>query len=78
MSTLKKVLLGVAVGAAFGILYAPAKGSKTRRRLQKRGQNIKDSFRNIKDSISDTIDNIRDNVEDIREETDDITSMPIA
>ena len=35
------VLGGVAVGAVAGILFAPAKGTKTRKRIMKKGNNLK-------------------------------------
>ncbi|MEP6673723.1 MAG: YtxH domain-containing protein [Ferruginibacter sp.] len=75
MSTLKKFLTGVAVGAALGILYAPAKGSKTRRRLAKRGRDIKESWREMKDAVCNKIDDIR---EAVNEEAEDISAEPMA
>lgn len=78
MSTLNKFMVGVAVGAAFGILYAPAKGSKTRRRLARAGSKIKESFQDLKDSVSNRIDDMRDNIEDITEETEFTSTIPIA
>ena len=32
------VLLGVGIGALLGILFAPAKGTKTRRRIMDKGK----------------------------------------
>ena len=37
------LLAGVAVGALAGILFAPAKGSKTRKRIMNKGENYADS-----------------------------------
>lgn len=48
MTTTKKVLtgmaLGVAAGALLGILFAPHKGSKTRKRLLNRGRDVVRGF----------------------------------
>ncbi|MBF6641967.1 YtxH domain-containing protein [Flavobacterium sp. J49] len=33
------VISGIAIGAVAGILFAPAKGSKTRKRIMKKGNN---------------------------------------
>lgn len=54
------VLAGLAVGALLGVLFAPAKGSTTRRRILKKGEayaeNIKESIGDLKDDISEKID----------------------
>lgn len=47
------VLAGFAVGAAIGLLLAPEKGSRTRKNLMRKGQDLKDS---IDDTIGDKID----------------------
>ena len=53
MSAKRNLLIGVGVGAVLGILFAPHKGSKTRRRLTERGQEIKDGWSNLKDNLAD-------------------------
>jgi gas vesicle protein len=54
------VVAGVAVGAVIGILYAPEKGIRTRRRLIEKGEDlrdgIKDSFIRAGDFISEKFD----------------------
>ena len=65
MSTVRTLFVGVAVGAALGVLFAPAKGSKTRRRLAKRGNRIRESFNEFKDTISGAIENIREEGEEL-------------
>ena len=40
------VLGGVALGAVAGILFAPAKGTKTRKRIMKKGNNLKKDMKN--------------------------------
>ena len=48
------VLGGVAVGAIAGILFAPAKGTKTRKRIMKKGNDYTKVF---KDKLEDLYNN---------------------
>ena len=65
-----KILLGViagaAVGALAGILFAPAKGSRTRRRILMKGENyvdeLKDKFNQYADTISEKFEQAKENV----------------
>jgi gas vesicle protein len=45
------VLLGVGIGALLGILFAPAKGTKTRRRIMDKGQDYVDDFKGKLDDL---------------------------
>ena len=45
------LLLGTAIGAGVGILFAPEKGSKTR-------ENIKDGFDDVKDNLQHKFDDV--------------------
>jgi gas vesicle protein len=55
------VLAGVAVGAMAGILFAPAKGSRTRRRILKQGEKyaegLKEKFGHYADDLSQKLEN---------------------
>ena len=68
MSTTGKVLLGVlagaAVGATIGILYAPDKGSSTRKKIAKgandKAGEIADKFNGYVDRISKGLEDAKD------------------
>lgn len=53
--TIVGVLGGVAVGAALGILFAPDKGSKTRKKIAKKTNNAKESLKHSFDEFLDTV-----------------------
>ncbi|TDH26196.1 YtxH domain-containing protein [Segetibacter sp. 3557_3] len=73
MNSGSKVLLGVLAGAAagaiLGVLFAPDKGTETRRRLNEGGRDVAS---NLKDKFSDLVDGIADKYEAAREGASDL------
>ena len=65
MSTIRTLFIGVTVGAVLGILYAPAKGSETRRKLARQGDDLKSRFNELKEYFNEKIDDFRDGVNDM-------------
>jgi gas vesicle protein len=66
------VLAGLTAGALAGILFAPAKGSKTRRRIVKRGEDyaedLKDKFNEFVEHITEKFEQVKKEVTDFAEE----------
>jgi len=69
-----KVLLGVlgglAAGALLGILFAPAKGSDTRKKISKKTEDFTDE---IKEKFNEFIETISEKFESVKEEASDLS-----
>ena len=64
------LLAGAAAGALAGILFAPAKGSRTRRRIMNKGENYADSLKN---KLNDLLEKTNKKFEKVKEEVADFT-----
>jgi gas vesicle protein len=58
------VLLGAAIGGILGVLFAPDKGTETRKKIMAKGGDLRDT-------IKDKFTGLMDNVEDMSEELDE-------
>lgn len=56
------IIGGLAAGAILGVLYAPEKGSETRKKIAKKSGDIKD---NLKESFNDLLSNVEDKYKDL-------------
>ncbi|WP_264521861.1 YtxH domain-containing protein [Flavobacterium sp. N1994] len=65
------VLGGVAVGALAGVLFAPAKGTKTRKRIMKKGS---DYTKDLKNKFEDLYGNIATQYENVMEDAKEFVS----
>lgn len=65
------LLAGAAIGAIAGILFAPDKGSETRKKIAKNtnelGENLKSSFNDFVDSVKEKYRHAKNEVEDAAE-----------
>lgn len=65
------VLAGVAAGALLGVLFAPDKGSVTRKKITKKSdeyaEELKEKFNDFLDSISEKFEEVKEEVSDFAE-----------
>jgi gas vesicle protein len=65
------ILLGIGAGALLGILFAPAKGSKTRKRILDKGQGYADD---LKDKLDDLYQDVSDKYDTLLEDAKEVVS----
>ena len=62
------VLAGLAAGALLGVLFAPEKGSATRKKISKTGEDYADS---LKEKFNEFLENASEKFEEVKEEVTD-------
>lgn len=65
------VLAGFAAGATLGILFAPKKGSKIRKKIVDKGENYAED---LKEKFDEFCNLLTDKFEQVKEETDEVVS----
>lgn len=65
---LSAILLGAAIGGALGILFAPDKGSETRKKISTKGHDLTDA---VKDKFGKIVDKFKKDVEAIKDQAAD-------
>lgn len=67
--TLLGVIAGVAIGATLGILFAPEKGSETRKKISKKGEDYADD---LKDRFYEFMESLKKKTKEEKEEGNDL------
>jgi gas vesicle protein len=62
---MNKLLAGIAIGVAIGVLIAPDKGTATRKKLADKGRELKDQFNDFVDSWSEKLEALKGEAEEI-------------
>ncbi|HTL83143.1 MAG TPA: YtxH domain-containing protein [Bacteroidia bacterium] len=61
------LLIGTAVGAAIGILFAPAKGSDTRKKISAKSEDFTDI---MKDKFNEFLEGVKKEYEAVKDKTE--------
>lgn len=76
---LASVLAGAAAGAILGILFAPDKGTETRRKIRDAGSDLADNVKNkvseYSDAISEKYDSVKEKITGLASEGRDMLNQ---
>lgn len=57
------LLVGAAAGAVLGILFAPDKGSETRRKINEEGKKMSDAIKSKFNEMKEKMNSVKDDME---------------
>jgi gas vesicle protein len=57
------LMVGAAVGAVLGVLFAPDKGSETRKKLNEEGKKMSDAIKNKYNQMREKMNAVKDDME---------------
>jgi gas vesicle protein len=60
--------IGAAAGAILGILYAPEKGTETRKKMNEEGKKMSDALKNKYNEVKEKINSVKEELENNREQ----------
>jgi gas vesicle protein len=64
------ILIGAAAGALLGVLFAPDKGTVTRKKIVSKGEDFADG---VKEKINEILESIYENFDKVKKEVSDLT-----
>jgi gas vesicle protein len=62
------LVLGAAVGAVLGVLFAPDKGSETRKKINEEGKRMSDALKKKLSEMKEKVNAVKDDLEQQKED----------